>query len=358
MVSSRGIKIGLRRHGWGSTGQTSPGVFLSTMAGVVLLPLMIKSLIPTVIDPIWQCFKGAAYFILPLAAVFLMAGKFGRRMPSGTVPGTKPEHARFPVVSVSLMAVCTMVFCVSPAIDVNRIAYLASEDFELLHLVLTTLTRTFVHTDSDCFYINMSYLFILGVILESRLGPGRYLTTVLFGSILASLIRLNILLTQADFLDASFHLFRNPPEGVSGAIAALMGLCVMNRRLARPSGGPPLPRRPFFLLPAPVIGLGGIGFFFIRDFSGRAVSTGMADYWGHLAGFLGGLALALVFAIQENDHRDMRGIAVECPGGASAGDTVCCHDREVPAPDRGNLPGGRCLHRRVSAPAYTVLQRR
>ncbi len=331
------------------------------MAGVVLLPLMISSLIPAVIDPIWQCFKGVAYCMLPLAAVFLMAGKFGMRRPSGAVPGTNPEQARFPVVSVSLMAVCTTVFCVSPAIDVNRIACLASEDFELLHLVRTTLTRTFVHTDFECFFINMLYLFILGVILESCLGPGRYLATVLFGSILASLVRLNILLTQADFFDASFHLFRNPPEGVSGAIAALMGLSLMNSRLARPSGGPTLRRRPFFFLPAPVIGLAGIGFFFIRDFSGRSVATGMAgtaDYWGHLAGFLGGLVLALVFAIQENDHRDMRGIATENSGGASAEDTVCRPAREVSGPDRDNLPGGLCLHRKVSAPAYTVLQRR
>jgi hypothetical protein len=135
----------------------------------------------------------------------------------------------------------------------------------------------------------------------------------------------------------------------------------MNSRLARPSGGLALRRRLFFFLPAPVIGLAGIGFFFIRDFSGPSVATGMAgtaDYWGHLAGFLGGLVLALVFAIQENDHRDRPGTAAENSGGASAEDTVCRPAREVPAPDRGNLPGGRCLHRRASVPAYTVLQRR
>ena len=232
-------------------------------------------------------------------------GQFYRKVPCRAGNNKDLNIIGFPVITMTIITADTFFFFATPGDMVDRLCSLPLDNFSLPYLMLTTVAGTLFHLDVGHFLMNMFFLGVFGALIEPRLTPGQYLAAVLLGSVLSRLISLNLLVVQGGLFDASFTLFRYPPAGASGAISGLMGLFALRygtpwRSTSRPKR---CPLSFLFALPLSVTVL--IGLFFIRDFADSALPaaglTGMAAYMGHVGGFLGGLVLALVFTLQDDD---------------------------------------------------------
>ena len=243
-------------------------------------------------------------------------GKFFRKVSCGAGCDKGPNITGFPVITSILIAANTLLFFATPGDMIDRLCSLPLEDFGLPHLILTTTASALFHLNFGHLLMNMILLGIFGVLLEPRLTPGQYLATILMGSVLSSLISLNLLVSQVNLFDASIKLFRHPPAGASGAIAGLMGLFVLRCGASWRSVSRSIRRHPLVLFPVPVSAVVLIGLFYIIDFTGNAAPadglTGTADFWGHVGGFLSGLVLALVFALQDEDSGERREDSDKC----------------------------------------------
>ena len=243
-------------------------------------------------------------------------GKFFRKVSCGADYDKDSDITRFPVITSILISANTLLFFATPCDMLNRLCSLPLEDFGLLRLILTTMASAFFHLDFGHLLMNMILLAIFGVFLEARLTPGQYLVTILMGSVLSSLISLNLLVSQVNLFDASIKLFQHSPTGASGAIAGLMGLFVLRCGVTWRSVSRSIRRHPLVFFPAPVSAAVLIGLFYISDFTGNAAPadglTGTADFWGHVGGFLGGLVLALVFTLQDEDSGERREDSDKC----------------------------------------------
>jgi len=209
-----------------------------------------------------------------------------------------PLAAGFPVITAGMMMVSTIVFFTTPPGTIERICTVALDDFSLPDLVLTTMTRPFLHSGFGDFLANMLLLWVLGAALEPRLGRQRILSVVILNSVIASLVSLNLQLAEIDFLAAPIAVIRCPPDGTSGAIAGLAGLLTMQSGFpGRPVGGS-LQSRALFSYGGAISGPLLVGLLSFRDVAGMAQP---ADGWGLAGGFVGGLTLALVFKLQDKD---------------------------------------------------------
>jgi membrane associated rhomboid family serine protease len=216
---------------------------------------------------------------------------------------------------------------------VDHLCSLPLDDFGLPHLILTTAASAFLHLDFGHLLMNMLLLGVFGVFLEPRLTPGQYLATVLLGSVLSSLIKLNLLVSQADLFDVSSKLFQYPPAGASGAIAGLMGLSVLHCNVIWRSVSRSMRCHALFFFPVFISAAVLIGLFFISDFAGNAIPThdmtGTADCWGQVGGFLGGLVLGLVFTLIDCDPGERHSDVGKRQDGALEENTDVWYHREM-----------------------------
>lgn len=308
----------------------SPAVLLPLSAAVTL-PMVTDLFLPAITNLVWQGLGVATCFLVPVVIFeFFCTEKRPQdwlastasqpfwKMLRGTSYGRDRKINRFPVITIIMIAVNTVFFFTIPEDMLDHLFSLPLDDFGLLHLVLTTVAGAFFHLDAGHFFINMFFLWIFGALLEPGIAPGQYLAAVLLGSVLFGLIRLNLLVVQGGLFDASYTLLRYPPAGASGAISGLMGLFALRygtpwRSTSRPKR---CPLSFLFSLPLSVTVL--IGLFFIRDFADSALPaaglTGTAVYWGHVGSFLGGLVLALVFTLQDDDTAATRVDVTKHPG--------------------------------------------
>lgn len=216
----------------------------------------------------------------------------------------------FPVITVIMIAASTILFFTTPGDRVDRLCALPLDDFGLAHLMLTTVASAFLHPDFSYFFMNMLFLSLLGALIEPRIAPGQYLAAVLLGSVLSSLISLNLMVSQVNLLDAPLKLLQYPPAGASGAISGLMGLFVLRYGATWRFASRPSRCNPTFVFVVPISVMMFIGLFFIRDLIGytapAAGLSGTTDFWGHVGGFIGGLVLALVCTLQDSDPGERR----------------------------------------------------
>lgn len=232
--------------------------------------------------------------------------KTGKQQTHGVrLDGITPWLKRCPTITAGMTAVCVLLFFMTPESISGRLIYRPYIDSGLPHLMLTTATGVFLHASFSQLVANMLCLLVLGVLLERRLGAWYCITAMILGSVLANLVGLNLMLSRMDLMDGVRHLRKLswPPAGALGAIAGLMGLWVVLG-----GGGPGVPKwlRPGFggyalllrIGVAVMMGLWGTGLL-----SG---TTGMIGGRGYWAGFLGGLVLALVFRLQEDDSNAAR----------------------------------------------------
>ena len=251
-----------------------------------------------------------------MTAFLAVLGKFIRPVPAGMIYNSDLKKAGTPVVTISLIVVNTLLFLFTPEEVVDWLCFLPySGDLSVPHVLLTTVTCAFFHGDFGHLFGNMVFLWAFGATLESRLGTERYLAAYFLCSIISSLICLNLLIIQVMVYDEPLLLLQYWSIGASGVISGLMGLFVIRCYFARLSFSLPILFNPLFSVPVRINGILLIGFFFAKDLAGSAEqmvdATVMIDYWGHVGGFLGGIALALAFRLQDDGAGEAREVKAE-----------------------------------------------
>ena len=291
------------------------GVLLP-LIGAVALPVAIGFFKPGIIDLVWELFFFTAFWSVPIVlfgivymwarseeGIISVLGKFIRPVPAGVIYNSDLKKTGTPVVTISLIAVNTLLFWFTPEPVVDQLCFLPYSDLNIFHVLLTTVTCAFFHADFSHLFGNMIFLWAFGATLESRLGAGRYLAAYFLCGIISSLICLNLLIIQVMVYDDPLLLLQYSSIGASGIISGLMGLFVIRCYFARLSFSLPILFNPIFSVPVKINGILLIGFFFAKDLAGSAEqmvdATIMIDYWGHVGGFIAGIVLALVFRLQD-----------------------------------------------------------
>lgn len=201
--------------------------------------------------------------------------------------------SRFPVVTVALIVINTIVFLLVPQaeeslrnwalIPVKYTQY--RSEFSLLALGVPFISSMFLHAGWLHLIGNMWTLWIFGDNVEDRLGHGRFLLLYLLSGIAAGLL----------------HIFTNaqspvPTIGASGAVAGVMGAYLRYFPHARVHTViPPFIWGPIFDLPA-VVFLGW--WILLQLFSGALTlvagqrDVGGVAWWAHVGGFIFGAIIA------------------------------------------------------------------
>ena len=148
--------------------------------------------------------------------------------------------------------------------------------------ILRLLTALFIHADWLHLAGNLLFLMIFGLPAERALGSWRFLTLYLFGGAVANLIgALTLASTNA------------PIVGSSGAVSAVVGAYLALFPRARLGLVLPLGLfLEFVRIPAPVL----IGFWILLQvlFTFVGPTFGAVVWWTHIAGFLVGMAFAIM----------------------------------------------------------------
>ncbi len=202
-----------------------------------------------------------------------------------------------PVVTVSLIVVCTLVFLwevslgprMEAAIQLLGAvpAYVTGQtapQAALLPPWATLITAMFLHGGWMHLIGNMLYLWIFGNNVEDAMGHGRFLLFYLLCGLAASLAHV--------LLDPRSPI---PMVGASGAISGVLGAYLLLYPFARVLVAIPLG---FFIytfwLPAAVV----LGLWFLIQIAGSlSAPTGQGGvaWMAHLGGFVAGMVLVLPF---------------------------------------------------------------
>jgi membrane associated rhomboid family serine protease len=290
---------------------------LTPVLFAVILPTLIGLFKPGWLDIVGELFFWAAFFTVPIVVVGIVytwtrsedsilniIGRFVRPIPPGMIYGSDLKTTGLPKVTIGLILANAFLYTYVPLDIVVHLCLLPKELPSLPHLLATTVTCAFFHANFSHLFGNMVFLWALGATLESRLGPERFAAAYLACTLICNFVCLNLLLFQVWLdndpdLQNTFHSL-----GASGAIAGLMGLFVIRCHFARLSLSLPILFNPIFSVPVRINGLLLIGIFFAMDLSGSiemlAGDEGRINYWAHLGGFAGGLAVAFAFGL----HKD------------------------------------------------------
>ncbi len=222
--------------------------------------------------------------------------------------GSDHDRARVPVATLALIALNIVAYFLSNLLDYESISHRLG--FVAAHPQLHQfITHMFLHagwpTRPDAEWTaylnsilhiggNMAYLWFAGSDLEDALGQVKYLLVYFLGGIASAL------LFWATAVAGHFPNLDEPAVGASGAVSALLGLYLVRF--------PRFKIRIWFgaFIPIPLIMRQGIArissWFFIGFWIGlqiffgiQALGAGGAEvaYWGHIGGFLLGLAYGL-----------------------------------------------------------------
>lgn len=224
-------------------------------------------------------------------------------VPVGTEELT--PRRRFPVVTVSLVALNALVFTVELLLlllggeEAMRLfitlfgvipAAVTGGQSLLLPFFLTPFTSMFVHGSLTHFGFNMLFLWAFGDNVEDRLGRWRFLAFYLLAGFLAD---------AAHILSAPASPV--PTVGASGAIAGVLAAYLV----LFPRGKVKV----LFLL-GPLTHIGRIsallfiGFWFASQFFSGVASLGVTTaetegvaYWAHVGGFVAGAVASLLYRV-------------------------------------------------------------
>lgn len=204
----------------------------------------------------------------------------------------------FPVVTVALIVICTLVFLWELAApNAEGVAYSfglipavffgARElppELSVIPSSLTLITSMFLHGGWMHLIGNMAYLWIFGNNVEDAMGHARFIIFYLLCGVAATLAHA--------FFDIDSTL---PLVGASGAIAGVLGAYLLLHPKSRVLV---LVFLGFFVttvrLPAVVV----IGFWIALQLFNAALagpSAGGVAWWAHIGGFVAGLALIPFF---------------------------------------------------------------
>lgn len=221
-------------------------------------------------------------------------------VPLGTEEAT--PRRRFPVVTVAIVALCSLVFLWElfllllggeEALNTFVVVFgakpaaITTGTSLFLPFALTLFTSMFVHGGITHLLGNMVFLLAFGDNVEDFLGRWRYVGFYLLAGLVAAFAQI-----------ASNPAAQVPSVGASGAIAGVLGAYLVLFPKARV-------RVLFFFGPLTHItrirAFLFVGFWFVLQFFSGLGSLGVQTqetdgvaYFAHIGGFVGGLALALV----------------------------------------------------------------
>jgi len=222
---------------------------------------------------------------------------------------------RFPVVTVTLIAVNAVVFFYelqlgrkleSLFLEYGLVPLFYSSpngaaELSLVELALPFLTSMFLHGGWLHIIGNMWSLWIFGDNVEDRLGRGRYLAFYLVCGFAAGVMHVASTIAGVRLGTFSQESLLIPTIGASGALSGVMGAYLVTFPRARVLTLVPI----FFFiqfvnLPAYVF----LGFWFVMQFFNGAFgllsgsdSFGGIAWWAHIGGFAAGALLIKLFQI-------------------------------------------------------------
>jgi len=170
----------------------------------------------------------------------------------------------------------------------------------IINVPISLITSMFLHADGMHLWGNMLFLWTLGVVVEKRIGPQKFIAFYLLAGVASGLMSAFV----------HFVAFRAPAHGLgaSGAIAGAMGLFAI--RCYFKSMVFPLPILGIFSLILPISlkvrlnSLVIIGLFFLADLHGgigqvAGQSTSNVGHWAHIGGMVCGIVLGMMFNLGE-----------------------------------------------------------
>ena len=189
-------------------------------------------------------------------------------------------------------------FALVPAAVTRALASNTHRNLDALEPLITTVTSMFIHGGFWHIAGNMLYLFIFGAAVEYRMGSARYLIFYLAAGIAAALATVWIA-PQSSV----------PVIGASGAIAGVLGAYFIFYPRGRI-----LTILPIFVfiqfieIPAVVYLL---FWFAVQLYAGleqnsREAAMGGVAWWAHVGGFMFGVAMAPMLAINRPTRRRSR----------------------------------------------------
>lgn len=167
-----------------------------------------------------------------------------------------------------IIAICLVVFFVLEPIDA-LLPHLVMQPSSLLERPWTIFTSMFAHGGFEHILFNMLVLFMFGTVLESRIGPNKFLFLYLIAGVLGSV---------------GFMLLGDPTHAALGASGAIYGIFGALALLM------PNMRVYVYFMPVPMW-LAGILYAGIELFA--LGSPDNIAHSAHLLGLVGGLAVAM-----------------------------------------------------------------
>jgi len=216
------------------------------------------------------------------------------------------KRENIPLVTYSLILANVAVFYVfelNPFVDVqfimNNLIFIPYKP-NLWNIPVSAFASLFLHGSGGHLWGNMVFLWVVGTVVERRIGGRRFLLLYLITGLMATLafIFINFLTTGAPG-----HIL-----GASGSIAGIMGIFAV--RCYFKSMVFPLPILGIFSLIFPISfkvrlnSLVIIGLFFFMDLSGgigqiTGQNVSNVGHWAHIGGMLAGIGLAFFLKLGE-----------------------------------------------------------
>ncbi len=202
--------------------------------------------------------------------------------------GTNLKRSRVPIVTLTLIAVNTVVFLIEGMLPDAALEWI----FNAFGIGLVTknplapLTSMFLHIDTFHLLFNMLYLWIFGAAVEERIGAKKFIYYYLGAGLAAEFLQLHV-----ELVAGSDHL---PMIGASGAISGVMALHLYRCYYSKLKTviDPVWPRWRFTIPAAP-----WILFWFYQDLNSGIASIIEPDgiaHWAHIGGFLFGIAVGRI----------------------------------------------------------------
>jgi membrane associated rhomboid family serine protease len=287
----------------------------------VALPIALVLFIPTLDLIGWVAGEIAFLLFLPLYVVLRLLYRWSQggesllgalshdlRLGFPTVPvGKSVRHATWPVVTTSIIVVnCLAFFYGDPEVMAFRLDVPGDWYW-------SNFSSMFAHWDAEHLLINMIFLWIFGSALEGRIGWQRYFLFYVATGSASNLVSAAAWSLLGETMNWS--------AGASGAISGVMGMFMVRCYFSRVSVGVPILGLVSMALPVvlrvQVNAMVFVTLYFLVDLFGARESLIYVvdvDYWGHLGGYLAGLALAYRTGLFRDGMRERAVTGVAAPG--------------------------------------------
>jgi len=217
-------------------------------------------------------------------------------MPGGTVYNADLAKTDIPFVTISLIAINTVLFFALPEEITVKYLFYPVGDPSLTQVAVAFFANAFLHADFSHLFGNMFFLWIFGSVVEGRVGFQRYILLYFFFIAASNFLTIFFLIGSSLWNSENFwQLFTDSHGlGASGAISGVMGLFAIRCYFSSVTIAIPFLLMPFISFPLRMQGVVLVGLFFALDIKGSlyGLEDSGIDYWAHVGGYLAGIYAA------------------------------------------------------------------